>query len=373
MNTKQALEETKTLPPQESIEIVRGVSLRRTKSGIPVLRVHFTADPERDPKINPEWKQRERRKYTSNSQWLKEQEIVHDAGGGERVFADVLSMYAHKIIISDPAWRPGSTWNCIPGMDHGKVNPTCAEMSYIDHDGCIYICGEYYEINTNVLQNAAALKSLPGFCTAQDVLTDPTMFDKLNQQRDGTFSATAELYYDQGINNLRPFLGNRSDVAFAERLLLHWANLDQREPSVKIVCRMPIPERPLYGVHPYDSPNLLWELMRARREQLSSQQLLTRNASEKLVDRDNHARDAFKGILMTLPEPTAKTREQRIHEAIAPMIADRDFTNAAIRVADLKIQMDEEEQPVELGTRYPFQGGRQNQMVRLGSRFGRRR
>ncbi len=52
-------------------------------------------------------------------------------------------------------------------------------------------------------------------------------------------------------------------------------------------------------------PNLIWELSRARREQLSAQQLLTRNVSERVVDKDNHnhLRDCLKYLVLSLPAP----------------------------------------------------------------------
>jgi len=77
--------------------------------------------------------------------------------------------------------------------------------------------------------------------------------------------------------------GDRSDVSFAARLMLHWADLENRDPTVKIVCRN-YSETPQFGSHPWDSPNLLWELMRARRHKLTAQQLLSRNTSEAILE-----------------------------------------------------------------------------------------
>ena len=53
-------------------------------------------------------------------------------------------------------------------------------------------------------------------------------------------------------------------------------------------------------------PNLIWELSRARREQLSAQQLLTRNVSERVADKDNHnhLRDCLKYLVVSLPAQT---------------------------------------------------------------------
>ena len=61
-------------------------------------------------------------------------------------------------------------------------------------------------------------------------------------------------------------------------------------------------------------PNLIWELSRARREQLSAQQLLTRNVSERVVDKDNHnhLRDCLKDLVLSLPAPAQTPLEVRL-------------------------------------------------------------
>jgi hypothetical protein len=56
--------------------------------------------------------------------------------------------------------------------------------------------------------------------------------------------------------------------------------------------------------------------MRTRRQKLTGQQLLSRNVSEAIVDKDNHARDAMKYIVMSLPEPSRKSLERRVIERV---------------------------------------------------------
>jgi hypothetical protein len=165
---------------------------------------------------------------------------------------------------------------------------------------------------------------------------DPTIFDANFQQSQQhgrpqeRAKSVNELYIEKGIGLFSPFARDRSDVSFAARLMSHWANLDEREPTVKIVCAT-YAEKPQPGLHNWACPNLLWELMRTRRIKLSAQQLLTRNATEAIVDKDNHARDAMKYVIMSNPEQTAKTTEQRAAEHVAPLAAQGDLTSAAIR------------------------------------------
>src|SRR5437868_10748537 len=119
---QQALEKTKVLPAQTTVEVRRGVTVRRTQGGIPVTRFHYTALPERDPEITPAWKAKERRTYSSQAAWDREQEIQDEAGGGELVFADTLVTYWKKIVITNPEWRPDPRWRVEAGFDHGKTN-----------------------------------------------------------------------------------------------------------------------------------------------------------------------------------------------------------------------------------------------------------
>lgn len=49
-----------------------------------------------------------------------------------------------------------------------------------------------------------------------------------------------DLYQEQGLELFSLFALDRSDVGFAARLMLHWSNLDKREPTVRIVLPEPL-------------------------------------------------------------------------------------------------------------------------------------
>lgn len=335
MNVKTTLEKTRKLPSQTVVEIIQGLSVRRTKSGIAVLRVHYTADPDRDPELNPAWKQAERKLYTSQAAWDREQEILDEAGGGELVFADTLLTHWKKIVITDPAWRPDPRWRVEAGFDHGKTNPTVLERAYVDDGGTIYLCGEYYVPGLEVWQHVPQIRQMADIRKVAACYADPTIFNVTMQQshQNGKPQERAksinELYVEQGIELFSPFALDRSDVSFAARVMAHWGNLDQREASLKIVCRN-YSERPQPGLHQWDCPNLLWEMMRTRRVKLTAQQLLSRNTSEAIVDKDNHATDACKYLVMSHPAPAEKTKLEIIAEKIAPLAQAGDLNSAAI-------------------------------------------
>jgi hypothetical protein len=316
--------------------------------GIAVVRVHYSADPERDPEINPDWKINERKTYSSQAAWDREQEIVDEAGGGELVFADTIRTYFNKIVITDPMWKPGEYWKVLGGFDHGKTNPTALERCYVDHDGRIFFCGEYYMPGKQVWQKAPEILQMPDLAKIQAIMADPSIFDQATQEQRGKeeAKAVARLYYEEGIENLAPYGGNRNDLTFAERLLLHWSNLEEREPTVFIVCRNPS-EKPQPGLHPWDCPNLLWELMRARKRKLTAQQLMSRNQSEEILDKENHARDAMKYVVMSLPAPAIVPA----HVQLAQRTQGLDPTNYMLTRAKFEAEQQQKQVPIFTGTR----------------------
>jgi len=354
---KEALKQSRTATPQKRIEIRRGMTLRRTQGGIPVVDLHYSVIPERDPEINPTWKEQERRKYTSQAAWDREQEIVDEAGGGELVFADTLVEHWNKIVIQDPRWRPDPRWCCEAGFDHGRASPTCLLRCYVDYQGVLYFAGEYYQPGMEIWQHAQNLRQMADITKIRVCSADPSIFP-LNAQANvptrpqERAKSINEIYVENGIELFSPFQGDHSDISFAARLLMHWSNLDRREPTVKIVCHNYV-ERPEYGLHNWSCPNLLWELMRTRRDKLTAQQLLRRNVSEAIVQKDDHARDSMKYVLLSHPEPTPKSNEEIIAEHIKPLAEARDLTSARIRAQQKREALDEDRDPDDWSQPFP--------------------
>jgi len=116
---------------------------------------------------------------------------------------------------------------------------------------------------------------------------------------------------------------------------------------VKIVCpRRLYADKPIPGLYNWGCPNLLWELMNARRVKLTAQQLLHRNVSEAIVDKDNHAEDAMKYHLMSHPEPAEKSFERRVAERMAPL-GSADPTMAFLMAARIWEEERQREQPAQ--------------------------
>jgi hypothetical protein len=336
-------------------ELAKGLTEKRTPDGICALTLHYTADPDR---ARPEWKETERRKYTSESKWQSEQEIVFGAGGGERLFAEILNRYGHKILIDqeESGFRPAPGWEYFGGFDYGKASPTAALVGCTDYDGTIYILREYYVPGLSPKQHVPYLQQLQGFQSVDaqgrpiPIYSDPSIFYNTSPQVDGTFKAIAWLYADDGIENLVS-APEKHELLGMERILSHWMNLDQQEPTLKIVCPKEKQNlgSPQFGVHNEGCPNLLWELRRTRRQELTPIQLATKNPTEKIVDKQNHLRDCLKYMILALPEPAEKGWQLKVTEAVAPLAAAHDLTSANVRYLQMKAEAEGNSRPIRLG------------------------
>ena len=263
---------------------------------------------------------------------------MHEAGGGELVFGEILTRWGHKIIITDPGFKPSPRWRTLGGFDHGKTNPTALERAKVDHDGVIYLCGEYYMPGLTPKEHYAYIPDerlgWPDVFEWESIMADPSIFDETQAQDSGKFRSIAQLYFEAseeaGGAALPLAQGNNNEAMGMERLLEHWRDLDHREPTLKIVCRMDYSRRQ-FGLFKEDSPNLVWELKRARREKLTAQQLMRKNPSEKLVDKDNHGRDCLKYLLNGIPQAAEVTKEMKQERIVEKYAGDMTATHLALQ------------------------------------------
>lgn len=339
--------------------MTQGLTESTLRTDAIAFRVHYSAHPGR----GPEWAAEERKKYTTQSKWDREQEIVHEAGGGERIFAEVLGTWADKILIDprESGFQVSPHWKRISAFDHGKANPTAALVACVDEDSNIYILSEYYQPGLSPRQHWPNLTQLEGFLDSE-ALADPSIFYKNQAQSDGSFKAIADLYIEEGIRNLVPAPRN-AEIAGMEKILSHWLDLDNRQPTLRIICPQGLRgiSRPIYGVHNEGCPNLLWELLRARREESSAGQLVNKNPTERVVDKDNHLRDCLKYLCLAFVEPAKQTPEMKANEAIKDIPKD-DPTSRMIRWQDayLKAKKEETAPAVPMGRWARTQDARRN-------------
>ncbi len=90
--------------------------------------------------------------------------------------------------------------------------------------------------------------------------------------------------------------------------------------------------------------------MRTRRRKLTVTQLMSQNQSEEIIDKDNHARDAMKYVVMSLPEPTEKTRREKNAERL-DTYRQAGMDENSLNIYRFRMEMEDwqtQEQPVYL-------------------------
>lgn len=321
------------VPPQTRVEVIRGVNLRRKKNGLTVMSLHYSAIPDRDPETEKgkSWFDKENGGYASQAMWKKEQEMDAYATGGEAVFGSVLANPdLYRIVVeSDPFWYPDPRWDVVAAFDHGIANATALLKAYIPRESIdpvtgetrpvdIWICGEFYRYRSddwtnNVDENVAEMKTMPDLDRARWIKADPSIFYDAVAADKGAPTNIYQTYKKNGMFPMTAYEGTRSDVSFVEWIMSdYWKGIaGGRKPRLHIVCRNPS-DRPQPGMWPFDCPNLLWEMKRAKRVQMTSRQLLTKNASEALQNKSNHLLDCLKELTGTVRNPTEVPRDEII-------------------------------------------------------------
>lgn len=289
--------------PNSFYSPVPGIYFRNTSRGIPILWIHFEADPNR----GKAWIKVEKANYLYESDWEREQNMRFDAGGGELLLNAILREKADKILI-DPektGWKPDPNWNYYAGFDWGQSNPTSFHIYGVDKQGCIYAICEHYLTNTAPIHHAPMMSGLrlavgadgiqvKALSKVQAILADPSIFwNTQSQENSGEFKALVSMFPPEISGKMHP--GQRGeDMTTVLKIRQMW---QEDDPKFKIICYGGIPSKKSEGTFDLGCPNLVWELMRLRRSELTGRQLMVKNPTEKIVQKHNHAFDDFKYFL----------------------------------------------------------------------------
>lgn len=112
-----------------------GLTLRRTREGIPVVRVHYTADPD----LTSERIAELRRRYVSQAHWDKEMEVKYEALGGALVYPE----FSREHHVVDPGRIPRRLCRYMAIDPHPRT-PTAALWVGLDRFEDIYVTRELW-------------------------------------------------------------------------------------------------------------------------------------------------------------------------------------------------------------------------------------
>lgn len=278
----------------------KGVQAGISAEGVQVVRIHYSADPLKDPDTahGAEWLQRELEGYRGKTdpRWRKEMEIDFDAHGGQLLFPYLLEN--EQYIYVPPVEIRGM--KLCAGLDYGTRNPSAFEVLSVDYDGNVQVIWEYYEPPKKPDESddqfrsrkgykvlSAAIKACPYFSKKLPIYADPSLWNKTQESADPKgLKSMADLFIQEGVFISQGRRGR--DFACFEKLdSKAWEK--PKKPMLTIMrnCKW-----------------LWWELQRLRFADFSATVMINKNLQEKIVDKDNHAWDALKYPLMSIPQFT---------------------------------------------------------------------
>lgn len=216
---------------------LRGVEEYATRDGLRVMRLHYSADPDKNTETEGgrEWLERMKKGWPGGlkgTKWQQEMEINFKIVGGSRVFPAWDDMLQY--ILQEPFEIPDN-WPLYGSYDYGTYNPCSFGVYAFEGIDRAYKIDEIVERGLSVHEQASMIKSKPWFGRLQSIVGDPSIW-RLNQSggKDAErLTSIGELFEDEGI-----FIGKgRNDVgvdmAFVNLLSgLLWADL--ASPMYKI-------------------------------------------------------------------------------------------------------------------------------------------
>ena len=311
-------------------EIIKGLKFWKNPGNkLPVLMLHYTADPTKDPgRDGAEWYAKERAGI-SKQQWNKEYEIDFVTKSGKLIYDRDFCDYDPSLEYNQPHWVDPFEWpepaELLISLDFGQRNPNCALVAVWTADERLYIIDEYYKAN---LPSKASQEMFKQFAYLLAPGDEASFLKKTVAEKR---SRAINIF---GVRVIDPttFHKNRSAVKMGEEIPYSVAeefydNGWDFEPAQNDVDAGITRVREYLGIEPATGkprlmffkgrcPNLKAEIENYRYKTLTEVQQKTRDASDEPIKKNDHAMDALKNLLMTRPakpsiKPPARSRIQK--------------------------------------------------------------
>jgi hypothetical protein len=284
-----------------------GLSERLTRGGVPVLRLHYSADPDKRPgtAFGDKWLAQATQGYPggmNSPRWQKEMEIAYGALLGTMLFPQWAQWQTNGRIVVPPFDPIG--YKIYGSFDHGWRHPASYLVHGMSPDGDVITLWEFWGAHVPYQSIAKIIngervkvpscgaschpdtRDFPGNPYAGReswIRADPSMWSEDKPQHDGTMKAMATLFKKEKVYFVSAERGG--DTTLAEWLIgEYWK--DPMNPRYRITTAC---------------PKLIWEIGRQRHKDVSDEVAQRRSQPEELVDKDNDAYDALKYFLQKFP------------------------------------------------------------------------
>jgi hypothetical protein len=274
---------------------MKGISDYITADGVRVLRIHYTADPDKDilTTKGADWLAKSLVGYPGGligAKWRREMEIDFDAQGGQLVFPH---MGRHIDRIQLPVWKVvPEEWKLYGGFDYAGRGITA--FIVIAHDVKMdeyYAVFEYYKRKAGYVSASEAILGYEYYDRLEWIVADPSMWTATQERGDGgDLVSPASLFAEEGVHFIKGTGGG--DTQFAELINGQmWGEFDKKKPDKDWQPRYRITKA---------CPNHWREMCQWRYNEWSNSTGQSRNVKETMVDKNNHSIDAAKYLFKML-------------------------------------------------------------------------
>ncbi|MCD4785349.1 MAG: hypothetical protein K8T10_16140 [Candidatus Eremiobacteraeota bacterium] len=273
------------------VEEIKGLSKWRNGNGFYITRVHYTADPNKDPDTpeGREWYTLARRGMPETS-WRKEYEIDWFARSGQLVYPQ----FKREVHVIKPFKIPDD-WTRYMAIDPGLRNPTACLWGAIDKDDTIIIYDEYYVTGQIIRDHCGAIRQREGDDKIFLRLIDPSASGRnmINNRSNKEEFAKFKIYCIPAKNSLEPGINRVSQYLKLEK------GDGKRETD---------PDTVKPGIYFFSNlTNTIKEITNYRWEEIDRESANKRNPPERPVKRNDHLMDCLRYIIMADPHYVKET------------------------------------------------------------------
>lgn len=296
---------------------MKGITTYKTRSGFAVARVHYTADPDKDPTTEEGMKWLKKALMgvpggMSSSSWQKEMEIDFSARAGQRVFPGLELL---KELIFIPPFQVPDIWEFRAAYDFGKRNPFSYHDYAVGHDQDKYAIYEAYGSGYEIPMQAAMMKRSPYFEKSKLKIADPSIWTEDQVAKDGSYTSFQRIFSDMGIIFDK---GKTSDIAAVERLEQEWYDF-KWDDDLKQLVKLP-KKNPTFRIF-QNCPELWNELINLTWSDYSPTVEQTKGKKESIEQVKNHAWDDLKYFILSLPQ-AADIPKPRSNDRAKPLAGE---------------------------------------------------
>lgn len=296
-------------------ETIKGIKYwKNPNNRFNVITTHYTADPEKDPdRQGKEWFDNERKGVPLHS-WNKEYEIDFNTKSGKLVYGREFCDYDENIHCI-PSFEFQDPQEFLFSLDFGQRNPTAGLVGVWTPKNKLYIVDEYYKPALPSVSSREMMQQFKHYFNGN--IDGKSMGEKRNII-DSTFQVKVIDPTTRSKNRTKTRQGEEIEYSVIEEFYDHGWDFT---PGINAVEAGITRVREYMQINPSDGepslyifkdkcPNLILELRKYRYKENTEQQAKTKNESEEVVKKNDHAVDALRMMVMTRPiSPTQPEKE----------------------------------------------------------------